>query len=332
MSNLLEAAKAAWTTYNDNNAYADVNFQVHDAMVALREAIAAAERTTEQWADRYKVVRAGYWWRIKIGDGDALYGKFFSRHAAETMAAMLLHAFRNGEFVATERTTTQKGCRCDAGGPDECVFDNGEPIEMCSRALQLRADGKGRDDCQHWKPIMKAERTTPPPSGWRELPHTEGYNWGVPVQYIAVSDLERLEALDRMAENERKTGLDDWAKVPQKERPDFIAGYDAGLSDGKRMVVAEAQPQTQYAHELEKLEEEARHPDSIAIDRFAFAMKQKMARQREKGYRGWDDKTDCPPGRLQRLLVEHLAKGDPVDVGNFAMMIFNRGESTKETE
>jgi hypothetical protein len=28
------------------------------------------------------------------------------------------------------------------------------------------------------------------------------------------------------------------------------------------------------------------------------------------------------------MMLEHIAKGDPVDVGNFAMMIFNRGETT----
>lgn len=70
------------------------------------------------------------------------------------------------------------------------------------------------------------------------------------------------------------------------------------------------------------------HPDDIAVDKFAAAMKAKMAKQRAKGYDGWDDEAACPVDRLQSMLVEHVAKGDPVDVGNFAMMLFNRDART----
>jgi ribA/ribD-fused uncharacterized protein len=69
------------------------------------------------------------------------------------------------------------------------------------------------------------------------------------------------------------------------------------------------------------------HPDDFAVDRFAAALKAKLAKKRAEGMSGWDDKTACPEERLQTMLVEHLDKGDPVDVGNFAMMLFNRGES-----
>jgi hypothetical protein len=74
------------------------------------------------------------------------------------------------------------------------------------------------------------------------------------------------------------------------------------------------------------------HLDDWAIDRFAATMKAKMAKQREKGYSGWDDQEQCPTGRLQTMLSEHVAKGDPVDVGNFAMMLWNRGEATTSPE
>jgi hypothetical protein len=70
------------------------------------------------------------------------------------------------------------------------------------------------------------------------------------------------------------------------------------------------------------------HPDEEAVDRFAAAMKVKMAKQRAKGYGGWDDPMACPTERLQNMLTDHIGKGDPVDVGNFAMMLFNRGEKT----
>jgi len=72
------------------------------------------------------------------------------------------------------------------------------------------------------------------------------------------------------------------------------------------------------------------HIDDIAVDRFAEAMKQKLAKQRQKGYGGWNDKELCPDGRLQKYLGACLGKGDPVDIGNFAMMIWNRGESVTD--
>jgi hypothetical protein len=67
------------------------------------------------------------------------------------------------------------------------------------------------------------------------------------------------------------------------------------------------------------------HPDDLAVNRFATAMKDKMEASRAKGRGGWNAPEQCPVERLQALLIEHLAKGDPVDIGNFAMMLFNRG-------
>lgn len=70
------------------------------------------------------------------------------------------------------------------------------------------------------------------------------------------------------------------------------------------------------------------HPDDIAVDRFAAAMKTKMDKSRAVGRYGWDDPAVCSAEDLRLFLVNHIAKGDPVDVGNFAMMLFNRGETT----
>lgn len=67
-----------------------------------------------------------------------------------------------------------------------------------------------------------------------------------------------------------------------------------------------------------------RHPDDVAIDNFAQAMKNKMALKREKGARGWDNADECSVEDLAAMLVKHLSKGDPVDVANFAMMLFSR--------
>jgi len=71
------------------------------------------------------------------------------------------------------------------------------------------------------------------------------------------------------------------------------------------------------------------HFDDRAIDRFAAAMKTKMAAARAKGRDGWFDRIKCPEKRLARMLVEHLSKGNDgtfEDVANFCMMLHQRGE------
>lgn len=67
------------------------------------------------------------------------------------------------------------------------------------------------------------------------------------------------------------------------------------------------------------------HPDDLAVDRFAAVMKAKLARKRVEGRGGWDG-PDCDADTLSRMLREHVEKGDPVDVGNLAMMLHQRGE------
>ncbi|WP_156477805.1 hypothetical protein [Sphingomonas sanguinis] len=70
------------------------------------------------------------------------------------------------------------------------------------------------------------------------------------------------------------------------------------------------------------------HSDDIAVDRFAALMKAKLASARAKGRGGWDDPSQCSTDYLRTLLHEHIAKGDPVDVANFCMMLAHYGAST----
>ena len=76
------------------------------------------------------------------------------------------------------------------------------------------------------------------------------------------------------------------------------------------------------------LQDTTAYLDNLAVDRFAVAMKDKMAKQRARGYGGWHDADACPTKRLQKMLGEHVGKGDPVDVGNIAMMLWTRKEPT----
>lgn len=68
--------------------------------------------------------------------------------------------------------------------------------------------------------------------------------------------------------------------------------------------------------------------DNAAVDMAAIAMKNKMAVCRVKGRSGWNDPLLCSNQTLRNMLRDHVAKGDPVDVLNIAMMLFNRQAST----
>lgn len=65
------------------------------------------------------------------------------------------------------------------------------------------------------------------------------------------------------------------------------------------------------------------HPDDAAVDRFATAMKAKLAKKRADGRGGWQTASEA---HLSALLHEHVAKGDPVDVANLAMMLHQIGQ------
>ncbi|ESX17540.1 hypothetical protein X766_16035 [Mesorhizobium sp. LSJC255A00] len=69
----------------------------------------------------------------------------------------------------------------------------------------------------------------------------------------------------------------------------------------------------------------APHSDDAAVDRFAAAMKAKLSKKRAEGRGGWDG-PDCSAQILSDLMRTHVDKGDPVDVGNLAMMLQQRGE------
>lgn len=103
-----------------------------------------------------------------------------------------------------------------------------------------------------------------------------------------------------------------------QDKPD-LCGHDPFA-----VLSGEAQARA-YLLASQQATPELSHPDDLAVDRFAAAMKSKLAASRAKGRGGWDDPEQCTVEHLARLLVEHIPKGDPVDVANFAMMLHQRG-------
>jgi hypothetical protein len=66
--------------------------------------------------------------------------------------------------------------------------------------------------------------------------------------------------------------------------------------------------------------------DGWAIQRFAAVMKLKMRRAAEKGRHGWQEASE---DELWRMLLDHVEKGDVVDIANFAMIIHQNREPAR---
>ena len=62
--------------------------------------------------------------------------------------------------------------------------------------------------------------------------------------------------------------------------------------------------------------------DDAAITRFTSAMRDKMAKGRVDGRHGWES---APVDELHDLLARAAAGRDYASVGNYAMMLFERG-------
>lgn len=90
-----------------------------------------------------------------------------------------------------------------------------------------------------------------------------------------------------------------------------------------KIVALYATPQ-QSAEQVEAVPI-VQHFDDVAVDEFAKLMKHKLAEKREQGKHGWQDPT-WTPEQITQDLLDHVGKGDPVDVANYCMFLSARGE------
>ena len=66
-----------------------------------------------------------------------------------------------------------------------------------------------------------------------------------------------------------------------------------------------------------------------AVDAFAAEMLEKLRQKKIDGWRGWCDAGNVPG--LRRALVAHVATGDPIDVANYCMFLWNLNQPTMPT-
>lgn len=63
--------------------------------------------------------------------------------------------------------------------------------------------------------------------------------------------------------------------------------------------------------------------DFLLVGRTLEAMTEKLALSRKKGRGGWHTKT-CSNHILRQMLLDHIEKGDPIDIINLAAMMMVR--------
>ena len=106
------------------------------------------------------------------------------------------------------------------------------------------------------------------------------------------------------------------------------AGSDAGAVIGDRIDEKSSGP-ARHEHQPDLLppdieeaarisakraDDRERKIDDEAVDAFAAQMKEKLAEARANGRAGWHDSHLCTVASLTDLLLNHVAKGDPIDI------------------
>lgn len=187
---------------------------------------------------------------------------------------------------------------CGSAEPRTGTCGSDDPRALC-KAPAGKPEGEARQAVVPWQQrLRQGDATLPPLCGAQ---HAE-------------SGKE-----DGLTIGEAFKAVGGWMNGGELGYPSF-GSMNALLVYTQKMVRAALAAQSQGA--------QAAHPDDLAVDRFAAAMKAKMAASRAKGRSGWGDPAQCSTDRLQAMLADHLHKGDPVDVGNFAMMLWSRNERT----
>lgn len=75
-----------------------------------------------------------------------------------------------------------------------------------------------------------------------------------------------------------------------------------------------------------------RSENRAGVRDFSNAMLDKLEAKLNDGRYGWHDPAECSIEHLCVLLADHIRKGDMVDIGNLAMMIWNRQRAAKEPD
>lgn len=134
-------------------------------------------------------------------------------------------------------------------------------------------------------------------------------------------DSDAYEAMTENGLTEDGDNYNAWTPArPEGEGWNLVAVFDT--EDGPACWWMRDKPAVPFH---ERVENYRTRVDNAAVEVLAMNMKAKLAVQRDKGYRGWNN--DCTQQHLSDLLRQCVDKGDPVDVANFCAFLLARGET-----
>ncbi|MFS2103583.1 hypothetical protein [Ralstonia sp. Ralssp135] len=158
-----------------------------------------------------------------------------------------------------------------------------------------------------------------------ELGKTSAWDNQTPVEsapsVIEMNDAQLLSALDQEVATRNLRWV---ANSEGNPSIGTVSGFERhGVRDAIRALLVFMRRSPDHRAEAAAEPSGTAHPDDVAVDRFAAAMKEKLAQAREKGRGGWEQ---CDPVELSIMLREHVEKGDPRDVANFCMFLWSLGK------
>jgi len=215
-----------------------------------------------------------------------------------------------------------------------------DELDAALASMQPSLAGQGDehiDLADPWRGLYKAERL-PAPTEYGDITHPDLPCWPDDRE-DALDKLVHAQGFDfqTVAGEFTESAMDEgdelyWQEMrawnPEAPDGDWRLAWKGDTEDGPYawfVLPMALRPDLEALAARQSATEQ--HPDDLAVDAFAEAMKAKMAAARAKGRGGWEDPVQCTADDLSRMLRDHVEKGDPRDVANFCMMLHQRGEA-----
>lgn len=101
-------------------------------------------------------------------------------------------------------------------------------------------------------------------------------------------------------------------------------GGCATAEEAQRMAMKDLHAHRYQVECPANFQDPGREIDELGVEELAAAMKAKLLQKRIEGRSGWDNPARCLVANLANQFIDHLAKGDLIDLANYLMMLNHR--------
>lgn len=216
-----------------------------------------------------------------------------------------------------DKTLNFKKVRC-VKGYEDCL-EIGKEYNVIDISVEIKVkDDEGKFlywESDHFEPVLDSAEN--PLQGVELTPEFEAvepkFKVGDKVYYRAYADICVVSDVSDLGEVQIKGWREDY----------YNSRYFCHATQENYEMLCNLYPHIEFEQPPTQAD-----IDNEAVDKLAQAMKNKLAEKREQGYHGWET---CKHGDLAQLLINHVDKGDPIDVANFCAFLFARGEPLTES-